>query len=424
MSRRSSNGSVIVIGAGIIGIACAHYLAQAGRQVTVLDKGTIAGACSYGNCGHIIPSHILPLNSPSALKTGMFSLLNPAAPFRIKPQLKPSFNYWMLQFARHCTQRRMLEGATHLKSILDSSFKEFQELVTQGAFDCGWRQSGLLYAFKSKREFDNFAITDAMLTRHFGVRAARIEGDALPAFDPALKSGLAGGFFYEQDALTRPDQFAAAWAEQMRQADVEFVEHCDVQTLEKESGEITRVTTSKGDYSADDIVLAAGAFSGAFAKELDCSIPILPGKGYSLTVPRPEQCPKTSVIMPERNVAITPFSDGLRFGSMMEFVGFDDSIPKNRMRQLKESGMAYLRAPPPDGDEEEWFGWRPMTWDGLPIIGRAPKHKNVFIATGHGMLGLMLAPATGRLITELLEERPRHIPDAPFSPARFNHKIM
>ena len=424
MSGRSSNGSVIVIGAGIIGIACAHYLAQAGRQVTVLDKGTIAGACSHGNCGHIIPSHILPLNSPSALKTGILSLLNPSAPFRIKPQLKPSFNYWMVQFARHCTRRRMLESATHLKAILDSSFKEFEKLMEHGAFDCGWRQSGLLYVFKTQRSFGDFAKTDAMLTHEFGVSAMRIEGDALPAFDPALKPDLAGGFFYEHDALTRPDWFASVWAGQLREAGVEFVEYCDVQRLEKESGKIKRVATSMGSFKADDIVLAAGAFSGAFAKELECSIPILPGKGYSLTVPRPELCPRTSVIMPERNVAITPFSDGMRYGSMMEFVGFDDSIPKARMRQLKESGTAYLRAPPVDGDEEEWFGWRPMTWDSLPIIGRAPKLKNVLIATGHGMLGLMLAPATGRLITELLEERPRHIPDAPFSPARFNNKLI
>ncbi len=424
MSRRPSDGSVIVIGAGIIGIACAHYLARAGRQVTVLDQGTIAGACSHGNCGHIIPSHVLPLNTPAALKTGILSLFNPAAPFRVKPQLRPSFNYWMMQFARRCTRGHMLQSAAHLKSILDSSFKEFEKLFGEGALDCDWRKSGLLYAFKSKRSFDEFAKTDTMLTRHFGVTAARIEGDALAVFDPALKPDLAGGFFYEQDALTRPDQLASAWVRQIREDGVEFVEHCEVQTLEKESGKIKNVTTSKGVYSADGIVLAAGAFSGAFAKELECSIPILPGKGYSLTVPRPEQCPRTSVIMPERNVAITPFSNGLRFGSMMEFVGFDDSIPKARMRQLKESGMAFLCAPPADGDKEEWFGWRPMTWDSLPIIGRAPKLKNVLIATGHGMLGLMLAPATGRLIAEMLEDRPRHIPDAPFSPARFNNKLI
>ncbi len=424
MSRNNANGSVVIIGAGIIGIACAHYLAQAGRQVTVLDRGTIAGACSHGNCGHIIPSHVLPLNAPAALKTAMLSLFNPKASFRVKPQLRPSFINWMMQFAMHCTQRRMLDGAAHLKSILDSSFKEFEALNEQGTLDCDWRHSGLLYAFKSKRGFEDFAKTDAMLARQFGVRAQRIEGDALSTFDPALKPDLAGGYFYEQDALTRPDRFAAAWVQRLRDTGVEFVEHCEAQSLEKTDGKITRVTTSKGVYGADDIVIAAGALSGGFAKELACSIPVLPGKGYSLTVPRPAQCPKTSVILPERNVAITPFSDGLRFGSMMEFVGFDNSLPQHRMRQLEESGTAYLRTAPPDGAREEWFGWRPMTWDSLPIIGPVPKLNNAFIATGHGMLGLMLAPATGRLIAEMLDKRPVHIPDAPFSPARFNNSFI
>lgn len=419
MSNTNTDESVVVIGAGIIGIACAHYLAADGRKVIVLDKGAIAGGCSHGNCGHVIPSHVLPLNSPGAMKAAILSLFDRAAPFRVKPQLKPSFLWWMMQFARYCTNARMLEGARCLKTILDSSFDEFESLLKEGVFSCDWKKSGLLYLYQSQRAFDDFAKTDALLTERFGVSAQPITGEELPGFDPAIKSGLAGGFFYQNDALLRPDMLARTWAATLRERGVEFVEYCDVHGFQKEGQRIKSVKTSKAAFCADHIVLAAGALSGALAKEFDCAIPVIPGKGYSVTVSRPARSPKTSVVLPERNVAITPFDDGLRFGSMMEFVGYDNTIPAYRVRQLKESATSYLHSAVPTGHEEEWFGWRPMTWDSLPIISRTPKLSNAVVATGHGMLGVMLAPGTGRLTAEILGERPRHIPDQPFSLARF-----
>ncbi len=416
-----ANDAVVIIGAGIIGIACAHYLAADGRKVIVLDKGTVAGACSHGNCGHVIPSHILPLNSPDAIKAGLLSLFDPKASFRVKPQLKPSFLHWMVQFARHCTEKHMLTGAGHLKAILDSSYEEFQDLVSQDDFDCDWKNSGLLYVFQSQKAFSTFEKTNALLTERFGVEAQVMRGDAVTAFDPSLKSGLSGGFFYEDDALLRPDLLATVWVDQLRKKGVQFIENCVVRGIEKEGSRVNLVKTTKGDFSSSDVILAAGALCGTLASEFDCNIPVIPGKGYSVTIPRPVQCPKTSVVLSEKNVAITPFSNGLRFGSMMEFVGFDETISDHRVRQLKESADAYLHIDPTTPHEKPWFGWRPMTWDGLPMIGRLPNLENAAIATGHGMLGVMLAPATGRLIAEIIGERSRHIPDAPFSPARFIH---
>ena len=416
-----ANEAVVIIGAGIIGIACAHYLAADGRKVIVLDKGTVAGACSHGNCGHVIPSHILPLNSPDALKAGFFSLFDSKAPFRVKPQLRPSFLNWMLQFARHCTKSHMLSGAGHLKSILDSSYDEFEALVSQVGFECDWKKSGLTYVFQSRKAFDAFEKTNTLLTERFDVAAQVIAGNDLTTFDPALKSGLAGGFFYQDDALLRPDMLALTWADQLRQKGVQFVEHCEVRGIEKDATRVNLIKTSKGDFGTGDVILAAGALCGTLAAEFDCDIPVIPGKGYSVTIPRPEKCPKTSLVLSEKNVAITPFSNGLRFGSMMEFVGYDDSVPDHRVRQLTKSADAYLEIDSSLPPVQPWFGWRPMTWDSLPMIGRLPKFKNATIATGHGMLGVMLAPATGRLIAEIIGERPCHIPDAPFSPARFIH---
>ena len=418
MNAHSADGSVVIVGAGIIGLACAHYLAADGYKVTVLDKGTIAGACSHGNCGHILPSHILPLNAPGAIKTAIFSLFDKNAPFRVKPQFNTPFWNWMFQFARHCTHSKMLAGARHLQQILDSAFNEYEKLISDKVIDCGWQKSGLLYVFKSQAALDGFSKTDALLSDEFGLAAKRLEAEELTVFDKALKPDLSGGYLYENDALLRPEMLAKSWSNYLKTRGVVFVENCNVTGVEKSGKNVAKLVTSMGNVDVDQLVVATGALTGEFAKQLECVVPVLAGKGYSITVPRPDVCPRTAIVLPEKNVAITPFADGLRIGSMMEFVGFDDSLPEYRMVQLRSSAKNYLRADI-SGEGEQWFGWRPMTWDTLPIIGRLQSYSNVAVATGHGMMGVMQAPATGRLIAEIIGERTCHIPDAPYSLARF-----
>ena len=162
-----------------------------------------------------------------------------------------------------------------------------------------------------------------------------------------------------------------------------------------------------------------GAWSRRLGRELRCSIPVEPGKGYSVTMRRPALCPRHSMLFPEHKVGVSPFEDGYRLGSMMEFAGFDDRIPQQRIQQLRNSAAPYLLEPHTLGPAETWYGWRPMTWDSLPIIGPVPRLRNAFLATGHNMLGLSLAPSTGRLIKEMICGETTHIDAAAFSPSRF-----
>jgi D-amino-acid dehydrogenase len=134
---------------------------------------------------------------------------------------------------------------------------------------------------------------------------------------------------------------------------------------------------------------------------------------------RPGVCPKYPMLFPEHNVGVTPFEHGYRLGSMMEFTGFDTSIPDRRIRQLRESAKPYLVEPFTEKILDTWYGWRPMTWDSLPIIGRVPRLNNAYLATGHNMLGLSLAAGTGKLITEIIQEKITHIDSMAFSPERF-----
>ncbi len=414
-----SSDSVLVIGAGIIGIACAHYLSQAGWRVTLIDRSQVGSGCSHGNCGHICASHVLPMTEPAALREGALSLLKRDAPFKIRPRWRGATWWWLWQFARRCNRRQMLEAARYQQSLLESSMHEYEHLLADCAIDAEWRRRGLLYVLLTQRGMDAFAAQDAMLRREFGVGARRYEGEELPALDAALRPGLAGAFHYEADASVRPDALTRGWAASLQARGVRIEENCGVDTVRVERGRLAGVETQRGTLAADHFVIASGAWTAQLAGELACSVPLEPGKGYSVTTSSPANAPAHPMLFPEHRVGATPFRDGFRLGSMLELAGFDSSIPPRRIAQLVASARRYLVEAEGAELRETWTGWRPIAWDSLPIIGRAPGLGNVVLATGHHMLGMSMAPATGRLVAELLAEKTPHIDPAPFSATRF-----
>ena len=412
--------SVVIVGGGIIGLACAHYLSSANLRVTVIERGRIAGACSHANCGYISPSHVLPLTEPGAISMALKSLLNPDAPFRVRPRWSPAMWNWMWQFARRCTHRNMVEVGAHLKSILDASMSEYRKLMAAESLDCQWKDSGLLYVFQSERGFDEFAETVRLLSESFGVDARRIDGDELTSLDPAIRGGLPGAFLFECDSYLRPDALAVGWSSALRDRGVTLIENCELRSIESSRQRTDRILTSDGPMEADRYVFAAGAWSQKWSKQLRCRVPVQPGKGYSVTMSRPDPCPQHPMLFPEHKVGVTPFDDGYRLGSMMEFTGYDTSIPPRRIEQLRRSAEPYLVCPHTEQVRETWYGWRPMTWDSLPIIGPVPRNSNSYLATGHNMLGMSLAASTGRLVAEIVCDQPTHIDAKPYSPMRFD----
>ncbi|MEM7316083.1 MAG: FAD-dependent oxidoreductase, partial [Planctomycetota bacterium] len=315
--------SVIVVGAGIVGIACAHYLNRAGLKVTVIDRGEFANACSRANCGYICPSHVPPLTEPGAFKVALKSLFNPKSPFRVKPSLSPALLNWMWQFARRCNHAQVLAAGQHLQAILDASMEEYRRLVPEQSLDCEWKEDGLLYVFQTQAGMDAFAEQDALLTEHFDVAANRIEGEALTEFDSGLRSGLAGAFHYPGDTSVRPDLLNSQWIEQLQSRGVEFLENCELQNVDRSANRIERLVTSRGELQAERYLFAMGAWSTRWSEQLGCKIPIQPGKGYSVTMERPDNAPTHPILFPEHKVGVSIFEDGMRLGSMMEFAGYD-----------------------------------------------------------------------------------------------------
>lgn len=419
-SQASVNPTAHVVGGGVIGIACAHYLTRAGYQVTVMDRASIGGACSHANCGYVCPSHILPLTVPSAIPMALKSLLKPRSPFKVKFSLSPNYVSWMLQFAKRCRERLALAAGHHLKAILDASLVEYKNLIADQQIDCEWRESGLLHVFQNQNALDAFARENDWVQSEYQCGAKRIAANELPGLDTTLRSDLAGGFLHEHDASLRPDLLNQSWRSKLESEGVRFLENCDLQNIVRDaSGKVKYLNTSQGQQIADVFVFALGAWSERFGRELGFKLPIQPGKGYSVTLEKPDVSPTLPMLFPEKKIGISPFANGFRIGSMMEFVGFDKTIPEYRIQQLKDSVKPYFNFRLNDTEQERWHGYRPMTYDTLPVIGQAPGIENGFVATGHSMLGVSMAPATGRLIAEMVTKHPTHIDAQAFSPARF-----
>ena len=419
-SQASVNPTAHVVGGGVIGIACAHYLTRAGYQVTVMDRASIGGACSHANCGYVCPSHILPLTVPSAIPMALKSLLKPRSPFKVKFSLSPNYVSWMLQFAKRCRERVALAAGHHLKAILDASLVEYKNLIADQQIDCEWRESGLLHVFQNQNALDAFARENDWVQSEYQCGAKRIAANELPGLDTTLRSDLAGGFLHEHDASLRPDLLNQSWRSKLESEGVRFLENCDLQNIVRDaSGKVKYLNTSQGQQIANVFVFALGAWSERFGRELGFKLPIQPGKGYSVTLEKPDVSPTLPMLFPEKKIGISPFANGFRIGSMMEFVGFDQAIPEYRIQQLKDSVKPFFNFQLNDTEQERWHGYRPMTYDTLPVIGQAPGIENGFVATGHSMLGVSMAPATGRLIAEMVTKHPTHIDAQAFSPARF-----
>ena len=242
---------------------------------------------------------------------------------------------------------------------------------------CGRCSSSIPAGMEQIRRPTNFLGVQHAARLFFGERYAR---------SSRLETRLGGGWLYEGDAHLRPDRLMSSWRAKLESRDAAIREGCTVEGFARQGGIATAVRTSQGEISADAFVLAAGALTPFLNDHLGCRIPIQPGKGYSITSSRPAKCPQVPMIFEEHRVAVTPMQSGYRLGSMMEFVGYNESIRPKRVGYLQKAASIYLDEPLGAMVEERWFGWRPMTPDSRPIIGRSPAIANVMIAAGHNML--------------------------------------
>lgn len=417
MAVKSPHDDVLIIGGGAIGLATGLALLEAGRSVRILDAAAVGSGASHGNCGTITPSHAPPLAAPGVVAQALRWMFTPDAPLYLKPRVDPALWHWLLRFAARCNVRDW-RASTHARSaLLNDARTRLADWVQRYGLACEFEEEGLDYVFRDHRRFQHY-VDEAAVLAEFGIATQVFDGTTYEREEPAMLPGVAGAIRFPGDARLRPDRYVAELAHVVRERGGRIEAHCRVERLERAAGGV-RLTTSQGTREGRDAVIALGAWTPAFARTLGVRAPIQPGKGYSITYSRPSRVPRHPMLLKDRSVCVTVWESGYRLGSTMEFSGHDDTLNAMRLAALERGAREFLREPVGPEVQERWCGWRPMTWDDLPLLGRAPGHEHVWIAAGHGMLGISMSSSTGQLMADLMTGRTPAFDPSPYRPERF-----
>ena len=415
----------MVIGAGIVGLCAADAMLRRGFRVSVLERDATPGAsASYGNGGLVVPSHFEPLAAPGMVMTGLRMLRSKESPFGFSGL--PGFEMagWMARFARAGTKAHVARCAPILRDLNLASRALFE--TRYGDLAAGYARRGELMVCRTAATLEG----EARLAREanlMGLRTRVLDRTELAAFEPGVEIDAEGAVYFEDDAHLTPSLFLTALRERVRRSGAELRDGAEVTGFRTEEGRVKAVQLFEGnggepEIAVDEVVLAAGAWTGRLARLLRLRLPLLAGKGYGFTVTSPPITPQYPAILVEGRVAVTPMQDGLRFVGTMELgVPGSPTTNEDRLRGLRRAVADFY--PAFRGFDLEsapvWAGLRPCAPDGMPYLGRTKRLANVVIATGHGMMGLSLGPISGELVAQVVAGEKPSIPLDRLLPERY-----
>ena len=410
---------VLVIGGGVIGICAAYYLLKEGRQVTVLERDEVCSGASFGNSGLIVPSHSTPLPSPGVIGRALKWMLKPESPFYIKPRFSPSLVSWLWRFRAAATESRMRDAIRVLLAMSKESVGLFEELIGQEKLDCDYRRNGLFMLYRTEDGFRH-GVEEARVLEEEGLSIRALNGSEVNGMEPGVRSDLAGGVYYEENANLSPAEFVHGLARRVVENGGTITEGAEVVGFEVSGDRVVQVRTTQGDFQPEHVVLAAGSWSPGLAHNLRFNLPVQPAKGYSVTFDSPEPRLTYPMILSEAMVGVNRMGSQMRIAGTLEMAGLDLSINTRRVNAVIGSVADYLVG---DKDsfknENAWSGLRPVTPDGVPVVGRPSSCENLVVATGHATMGMTLGPATGKLVAQIVCGQSPMLDLAALSPDRF-----
>jgi D-amino-acid dehydrogenase len=387
--------------------------------VTLLDAKEIGRGSGSGNAGHIVPSHIIPLAAPGVVPSALKWMLDPAhSPFGMKVSLAPNYLMWLLRFTLACSQNNVERSLKPLNDLGQLSAKKFAEIIAEVKYDCAYQDMGLLHLFKTEKAFRDGQHEGEFMQKH-GIPISVYDKNKIHEVEPAAVEDVIGGVHFTGDAHLNPSVFLNLLKERVRTMGAELLEDTAVTGFESAGGKVRAVRTGKGAFEAEQVVLAAGALTPSVAKNLKLNIPIQPARGYSMTMSATKTMPRHALILGERRIAVSPMGGLLRFTGRLEVGNYSMEPNPVWLARIENSAREYLRLVEKLDVKETWAGLRPTTPDGVPIIGKSPKHENLFLATGHAMLGLSLGPGTGQVVADLLTGRKPAFDLSPLRAERF-----
>ena len=413
---------VIIIGAGVAGLFSAYYLNKMGVEVTVLDKESGTDNCSYGNAGMIVPSHIIPLSSPGIISKGLKWMLDAESPFYIRPRLSLDLLNWLWTFKKFSTREHVQNSGPVLRDLLLASRELLIELESIEQLNFGLKKKGLFMFCNTEYGFKK-EIEAAKLAEELGIPARVLTAQEVKEMEPNVELDIIGATYYPKDAHLHPGSLMNEMKALLISNGVELIFETEITSASTKDHQIVSVQSREGrEWLADSFLICGGSNSASVAKIFDKKLKLLAGKGYSITLREPKKRPENCGILAEKKVTVTPMYNMLRFAGTMELTGSDKTINPKKINGLKKSVCEYL----PDftmNDLDElkvWTGLRPCSPDGLPYVGAFNGYSNLFTSTGHAMMGMSLAPACGKIITELMTLGNSELYHNMISPERFN----
>lgn len=405
----------VVIGGGVVGLACAYSLRKRDYEVTIVDAQAPGAGASEGNAGWVTPSLSMPVPAPGVVGQSLRWMLRSDSPLYIKPTLDPRRIAWLVRLLRNCNERRYAHGLDATARLNSRTFELFDELEA-GGVEFEMHRGGLLFCFLDPSHAPH-VLSDLKKVAHLGYSPVLLDGKGVTALEPSITPDVRAGIYVEQERQVRPESLVTGYVKRLLDEGADVRVATPIAGFERHRGKVVAARNGDGVIEGDEFVIATGAHAGRLTRTLGRRVPVDAGKGYSLHFePAPVEIAH-GLYLYEARVGATSFDGALRFAGTMEFSGINTDMNERRVAAIEKAARHYLTGWTDDARGRAWAGMRPMTPDGLPVIGRVA--DNVTIASGHAMLGVTLAPATGEAVADLIEGADPEVL-RPFDPLRFS----
>jgi len=411
---------IIVIGGGIIGLCTAYYLQKEGHQVIIVDQSNMDAGTSYVNAGYLSPSHIIPLAAPGVMKKGIKWMFNSASPLYIKPRLDLDFLKWAWAFNNSCNATHVKKAIPVIKDISLLSQELYDEIKKSENFKFHYEKKGLLMLCQTDKMLEE-EIDTAEIAKNTGLNVTTLSLSDLKKTEPNVTINAKGAVYYKCDSHSTPSEFMEEMKAYLISLGVQIFKNEKVEDFEVSEGKIITIKTKGQILKADEFVLAAGCWSSFLTKKLGLNILLQAGKGYRINTEN-ETGISIPAILAEKKVAVTPMNGFTRFAGTMEIAEINNKLNGVRVDAIANAVSQYYPEIELSKEEKEnaSSGLRPLSFDGLPYIGKSVKCNNLTIATGHAMMGWTMATATGKLVSEIISNKKSSINLEPFSVDRKN----
>jgi D-amino-acid dehydrogenase len=415
---------VVVLGAGVIGVTAAYYLARAGHEVTVVDRQPGPGLeTSFANGGQISANHVTPWATPATPWKALKWLGRTDAPLLFHLRADPALWAWSLRFLANCTRRRMRINIERALRLALYSRRELARLRSETGIEYDALTRGILHIFRNVRDYHE-ALPQVEPMNRLGCVRRVVSAEECMAIEPALTGvggQLVGGIFSPDDESGDAHAFTVRLAEICAGLGVTFHYGVRIERLVAAGGRIERVETDIGSIGGDAFVVALGSYAPQLVKGLEITLPVYPAKGYSVTIPvRPQDvAPTVSLIDDEFKMVYSRLGNRLRVAGTAEFAGYDPAVTEVRARFILDKALGLFPGCGDPDKAEFWAGLRPSTPDGVPVIG-GTRYPNLFLDTGHGTLGWTMACGSGRILADIVAGGPPDIPTDGLGVERFS----